>query len=186
MANEQEFQDSLKPEELASFSQKVEKGEGLDQTEAERLIKNLPSLKKSIDGLYSRAKTAEEEREKFKGEFAEYKKLHPEATPPPPEPPKPGDDKRKLDAREYAKALNAGYSDEEIDYVESVMVATGKSFKDVIELPYVKLGIEAARQKAKSEQTTPPPSDRISTPGKPEKPKGKSFEEWKREKTEKK
>lgn len=110
--------------------------------------------------------------------------------------PKDETDKRPLDAREYAKLLNSGYSDDDIDFVENYMKSTGKSAKETLEVPHVKKALEGIKSEKESEQATPSPSKRISSTqtaeGKPikdlpesERAKHRSFQTWKQRKASK-
>ncbi len=98
-----------------------------------------------------------------------------------------------LDAREYARLLNEGYSDKEIGFVERTAQAEKKTVKEVLEDEFVKAAIEKTRSDSKSEQVTPPPSSKVSRletlTGKPlkdmtpeEREEGLSFEAWKAKK----
>jgi len=65
-----------------------------------------------------------------------------------------------VNAREYARLLNEGYSDSEIDFVEKVMKTEGmKAAKDALEKEWVKTSIESLRQQREVEESVPSPSE---------------------------
>lgn len=150
--------DSLKPEELSQLSEKVEKGEGLTDEEAQRILQSLPSLKKTVDGLYSRTKTAEEklgitegEKKKLEEELA-AKKTPPAAQPAQPVTP-------DLSIKEVLKLRKEGFSDEEILNLSERANSLGVPVDKILSDPIFKSGIAAEREKARIEQGTP-----VSTP----------------------
>lgn len=72
---------------------------------------------------------------------------------------------RSLDAREFAKLLNQGYADTDIEFVETVMKSTNKPANEVLEMPHVKKALEATKAERQSAQATPAPSGPVSFGG---------------------
>ena len=70
----------------------------------------------------------------------------------------------------------AGYSRDEISYMETFAKGQGKKLTDVANDPFILSGIEGLRAKAKAAAATPPPSQTSIKVQKNE--KTPSFEEW--------
>ena len=157
--------DSLKPEELSQLSEKVEKGEALTDEELARVTQNLPNLKKTVDGLYSRAKSAEDD-------FKDYKSKNPPASPTPAEPPKkPEPVVPELSIKEVLKLRKEGFSDEEILDLTERAQSLGTPVEKVLSDPIFKAGMEARREKARAEGAVPPSGSPSLTAG------GKSWDD---------
>ena len=153
---------ALKPEELATLAEKVAQGGALTEDEVTRVVVNLPHLKKSADGLYSRAKTAEEELGQYKTrekQAADEKARAAAAaagavaTPPP----APRDE-----IEEVLQLRGKGFSDTELLTGRRYAKKLGIPLAEAMEDPAVKAFVEAERSKAKVGSATPAPSARAS------------------------
>ena len=72
---------------------------------------------------------------------------------------------RSLDAKEFATLLYEGYTEDDITFLETVMKSTGKSAKEVREIPHVKKALEGTKAERQSQQATPVPSSPVSFGG---------------------
>lgn len=91
-------------------------------------------------------------------------------------------------AKEYAKLISKGYSDEELSYIEEYAKGAGVSVSAAADNPFVKSGIEAARKATEATEATPPASPKVATPvermreiaqmDKADRAKSLSFDAW--------
>ena len=104
-------------------------------------------------------KKAEEDLETYKKDNPAEKTEKTETT----QTPTASPEQKGLDAKAFAVLLHEGYTGEDIDFVEKIMLSTEKTAKEVMEMDYVKDALEVAKTKRNSQQETPPPSDKISS-----------------------
>jgi hypothetical protein len=163
----QEGQHSLKAEEIVQLSEKVEQGQELTYDEIVKITRGLPGIKKTMDGLYSRMKTAEEENKQLKD-----KPPVPEAqkSDKPDNPPAPSQQAPVVDEIETVLALRAeGYSEKEILEIRRVAKDMQKPIDEVVKMPFIKPWVEEERAKARSTEATPQPAGNVLSAG------GKTF-----------
>jgi len=149
MANEQEVDNLEEDVDVESVINQVtdEETQKKIQTLDSQRMRWRDKEKKSAEALQQQ----EEQNKILKEQLAKFEK---------PEQVEPSDkEKTILDARTYARLLNQNYSEEEIDSIETMMKATGKPLPEVIEMPFVKGGVESLRAQKKVEQATPSPSN---------------------------
>jgi hypothetical protein len=152
--------DPLKPEELAQLSTKIEQGEALTEEEVTKIVTTLPGTKKTIDGLYSRAKSAEEEKKNFDEERAKLLKQIEETKPKETAPASPD-----LSITEVLKLRDEGYSDKEILDLTEHAKSLGVPVEKILTNPVFKQGMVAEREKARVDGVIPPSSSPAYTVG---------------------
>jgi len=174
MDNENELQGSPKPDESGLVEQPLEELAPQDEQpaeEADALKEQLAKVKERNQVLFNRAKQAEDTKKKQREEL---EKLRPKKEEPKAQP--------TLDAREYARLLHQGYSEEEIDFVEKQVKVLGKPASDVLKDAFTLSAIRGVREKKKAEQATPSPSAR-SPQKQGEKTKHLTPDEWRAQRT---
>jgi|TARA_R110002020_G_scaffold192200_4_gene392218 hypothetical protein len=137
--------------------------------------------------LYARAKQAEENERKMKDELAAFRTTQEQSTPTPTEAPSaPSNLNTLAEAKDYARLIARGYSEDEIGFLERNR--SGKeSILDTAKDDFVKVAIEGMREKAKVAQATPAPTNRsnavdakpLEKMTKEEKSQKFSFDSWK-------
>ena len=130
--------------------------------------------------LYARAKKAEEQSKTSKEELAALRNPPLGAAEPQRQfgQPSGGDD-----IGEVLALRSEGYSDAEILRMRQYSKKANVSILELAQDPLVKSGIEAERSKAQVEQATPPPSGQAIVPPAPaQEKKGKSFDDWQKDK----